>query len=181
MSRLGRDQSSGSWVARKGIPAAIRASYAAAFGPAWEEKFSRPAGLSDRDAKAAHAAWIAEIEGRLLIVSSETTGQGADLTHKQAHALAGRWYRWKTDRHAEDPGEPHQWSESIERLIASLEHLAVEAQSNACVTTRTAPLPDLKDPALRFVDLLAGLGAMQIRVLDQIATASEARLFLARE
>lgn len=181
MSRLGRDQSSGSWIARKSIPAAIRASYSAAFGPAWEEKFSRPAALPARDAKAAHAAWIAEIEGRLLIVSSETSGQGADLTHKQAHALAGRWYRWKTDRHAEDPGAPHQWSETIEQLIANLEHLAVEAQSDVHATTRGPPLPDLKDPALRFVDLLTGLGPMQTRVLDQIATASEARLFLARE
>lgn len=116
MSRLGRDQSSGSWIARKGIPAAIRASYAAAFGPTWEEKFSRPAALSARDAKSAHAAWLAEIDGRLLIVSSETTGLGADRTHKQAHALAGGWYRWKTDRHAEDPGAPRQWSEAIERL-----------------------------------------------------------------
>ncbi|RYZ12523.1 MAG: hypothetical protein EON61_08475 [Alphaproteobacteria bacterium] len=36
---------------------------------------------------------LAEIEGRLLVITSEAAGTGADLTHKQAHALAGRWYR----------------------------------------------------------------------------------------
>ena len=39
---LARDASSGSWVARKQIPARLRPAYAAAFGKGWAEKFSRP-------------------------------------------------------------------------------------------------------------------------------------------
>jgi len=181
MSRLGRDQSSGSWTARKAIPAALRSAYSASFGPAWEEKFSRPAAFSVRDARAAHGAWLAEIEGRLLIVTAETTGQGADLSHRQAHALAGRWYRWKTDRHAEDPGPPNKWSDEIARLILNLEELASEAQDpNAQTSDATAPPPPA-DATLRFIDLLESLGGIKYRVLEKIATAAEARAFLARE
>lgn len=181
MSSLRRDPTSGSWTARKAVPAALRSAYAASFGPAWEEKFSRPAALSLRDAKAAHGAWLAEIEGRLLIVSAETTGRGADLSHMQAHALAGRWYRWKTDRHAEDPGSPHRWSDEIAKLIRDLNALAIEALQHDSPPFRTAPVGHLHDSTLRFVDLLEGLGAIKPRVLEQIATAAEARAFLARE
>jgi hypothetical protein len=109
MSGLARDKSSGSWTARKAIPVAIRGAYAARFGPAWEVKFSRPASTSEREARAAHAEWLADVEGRIHIVTAELRGEGVDLSHKQAHALAGRWYRWKTDRHGEDPGSPQKW------------------------------------------------------------------------
>jgi hypothetical protein len=66
-------------------------------------------------------------------------------------------------------------------LIASLEQLAAEAQLDAHTPARATTLPDLKDPGLRFVDLLASLDPIKSGVLDQIAAASEARLFLARE
>jgi hypothetical protein len=55
MSGLGRNKSSGAWTARKAIPETIRDAYAVAFGPAWEEKFSRPASLSEREVRVAYA------------------------------------------------------------------------------------------------------------------------------
>ncbi len=38
---LARDAKSGSWVARKQIPARLRPAYTAAFGKGWAEKFAR--------------------------------------------------------------------------------------------------------------------------------------------
>lgn len=154
MSGLGRDKTSGSWTARKGIPSAIRSAYAAAFGPAWEEKFSRPASTSEREARAAHAEWVAGIEGRFHIIMAEIQGQGVDLTHKQAHALAGRWYRWKTDRHGEDPGAPPRWADEIRKLVEAIGRLAEEVKEGRSQPIVLKPIADLDDPALSFAELL---------------------------
>jgi hypothetical protein len=128
MSGLGRHRKSGSWVGRKRIPAAIRAAYAAAFGAAWEAKFTRPATLGEREARAAHAEWLAVVESRISVISAEVQGRGTGLTHKQAHALAGRGYRWKTDRHADDPGSPQRWTDEITKLIAAIADLGEVAR-----------------------------------------------------
>jgi integrase len=181
MSGLGRDKTSGSWTARKGIPAAIRSAYAAAFGPAWEEKFSRPANTSEREARAAHAEWLARVEGRIHVVTAEAQGQGVDLTQKQAFALAGRWYRWKTDRHVEDPGAPPRWSEEIANLIAAIGRLAEDVKDDRSSPIVLKPISDLDDPALRFADLLGQLTTTQNRVLERIASTAETPAFLARE
>lgn len=181
MNGLGRDKKSGSWVGRKRIPEEIRAAYAASFGPAWEAKFSRPATLSERDARAAHAEWLALVEGRISVLTAEVQGRGSDLTHKQAHALAGRWYRWKTERHGEDPGSPQRWSDEITKLIAAVADLGEAARQDNSAPIVLKPLPNLTDPALRFSDLLGQLTTTQSRVLDRIAAASEAADFLARE
>lgn len=181
MSGLGRDKASGSWTARKAIPVAIRSAYASAFGPAWEEKFTKPASLSEREARAAHADWLAGVEGRIHIVSAELQGQGIDLTHKQAHALAGRWYRWKTDRHGEDPGAPRKWADEIGKLIAAIGQLGEAAADQRSQPIILKPIADMDDPALRFSDLLGQLTTTQAQVLDKIAGAAEAQNFLARE
>jgi integrase len=181
MSGLGRDKSSGSWTARKGIPAAIRAAYAQAFGPAWEEKFHRPSTVSERVARAAHAEWVAEVEGRIHIITAEARGEGLDLSHKQAHALAGRWYRWKTDRHGEDPGAPHRWADEIRKLIEAIIQLAEDVRDDRSQPIVLKPISDLDDPTLRFADLLGQLTTNQQRVLDRIASTAEAQAFLARE
>ncbi len=181
MSGLGRDRSSGSWTARKAIPAAIRSAYAAAFGPAWEVKFSRPAALNERDARAAHAEWLASVEARISVVSAEVEGRGVDLTHRQAHALAGRWYRWKTERHGEDPGQPQRWAEEINRLVFAIHQLAEAAKDDPSQPILLRPIDDLDDPTLLFSDLLGRLTTTQTRVLDRIAATAEAQEFLARE
>ncbi len=179
MSGLGRDKRSGSWKARKGIPAAIRQAYAAAFGPAWEEKFSRPADLGEREVRIEHAEWLAAVESRIAILTAEKSGRGADLGHKQAYALAGRWYRWKTGRHGDDPGAPQRWVDEMNALIAAIGRLGADADAEADAPARE--LPDLGDPALRFADILGCLTSTKERVLDQIAAAAEAPAFLAEE
>lgn len=181
MSGLARDKSSGSWTARKAIPVAIRGAYAARFGPAWEVKFSRPASTSEREARAAHAEWLADVEGRIHIVTAELRGEGVDLSHKQAHALAGRWYRWKTDRHGEDPGSPQKWSDEIAGLIASIAELGEVARKDKAQPVVLKPISNLSDPSLRFSDLLGQLTTTQGQVLDRIGVAAESAAFLARE
>ncbi len=47
------------WVARKQIPARLRAAYTAAFGKGWAEKFARPASLSEQEVRVAFAEWLA--------------------------------------------------------------------------------------------------------------------------
>lgn len=181
MNGLGRDKKSGSWVGRKRIPEGIRAAYAASFGPAWEAKFSRPATLSERDARIAHAEWLATVEARISLVAAEMAGEGVDLTHKQAHALAGRWYRWKTDRHGEDPGTPQKWSDEITRLVAGIAELGEAARKDDTQPIVLKPIEDLSEQSLRFSDLLGQLTTTQARVLDRISAATEAPDFLARE
>jgi len=181
MNGLGRDRKSGSWVGRKRIPEAIRAAYAASFGPAWEAKFSRPATLSEREARAAHAEWLALIEARINLITAEVQGKGTDLTHKQAHALAGRWYRWKTDRHGEDPGRPQKWSDEVTKLIAGIAELGEAARKDGSSPVVLKPLKDLSDPSLQFSDLLDQLTTTQGKVLERIGAATEAADFLARE
>lgn len=181
MNGLGRDKTSGSWVGRKRIPLAIRAAYAATFGAAWEAKFTRPATLGEREARAAHAEWLALVEGRISLITAEVQGRGADLNHKQAHALAGRWYRWKTERHGDDPGSPQRWTDEITKLIAAIADLGEAARHDKSQPIVLKPIADLTDPSLRFSDLLGQLTTTQNRVLDRIASASEAADFLARE
>jgi hypothetical protein len=77
---LSRDKSSGSWRARKQIPPTIRTAYAATFGRSHEEKFSRPATLSEREARVAFADWLANVEARIANVSAQLKGDGVDLT-----------------------------------------------------------------------------------------------------
>lgn len=181
MNGLGRDKTSGSWVGRKRIPDAIRPAYSAAFGVAWEAKFSRPATLSEREARAAHAEWLALVESRINLITAEVQGRGVDLTEKQAHALAGRWYRWKTDRHGENPGSPQRWAGEVTQLIEAIAELGEAARQEKSQPIVLKPIADLTDPSLRFSDLLAQLTTTRSRVLDRIAASCEAADFLARE
>lgn len=175
---LARDPKSGSWIARKQLPARIRAAYAAAFGKGWEEKFSRPATLSEPAARVAFAEWLAEVEGRIHFVTASLRGDGVDLSHIQAHALAGRWYRWKVARHQDDPGAAERWSDEIRALIANIASLLpkeVWTAREALQPGGRAPTPE------RFEALLDKLGASKAPVLDRLAQAAAVPDFLAHE
>jgi integrase len=80
----------GDWFARKGIPAGVRDAYRAAFGKSQEERFRRDAGLSAGRAKVEFTDWLAEIEERIERLRGASAVQS--LTHRQKHALIGRWY-----------------------------------------------------------------------------------------
>ena len=174
---LGRDKASGSWVARKGIPAPIREAYAAAFGRGWEEKFAQPATLPEREARIAFADWTATVEARIAIVTAQVRGEGVDLSHAQAHALAGRWYRWKTALHEDDPGSSKRWSDDIQTLVSGIRDFMPEKEAARARATRPMPSPR----AERFDDLLDRLTGEHSRVLDQVSAFAGAPDFLTHE
>lgn len=89
----------GTWSARKVIPQDVRAEYQRLYGPAWEVKFSAPADVSRHEAKARCGEWIAEVETKINSIRAAAKGDGIDLTHKQALALAGEWRAWFIARH----------------------------------------------------------------------------------
>ncbi len=92
---LARDTKSGSWVARKQIPARLRPAYTAAFGKGWAEKFARPASLSEQEARVAFAEWLAEVEGRIHFVTAGLHGRASTSI-----SIRNRWIttiRWRDE------------------------------------------------------------------------------------
>lgn len=94
---------SGKWYARKAIPADVREAYGKR-----EEKQSWPATLTEGQAKAELAAWLAPIEDRIAALRAHRTFATVTLTRRQSLKLAGEWYRAKVDaeesRFTEAPG-----------------------------------------------------------------------------
>jgi integrase len=108
VARMARTKS-GSFKARKAIPADIRDEYAQLYGKRREELFRAPPDVSPSRAKALRAAWEEEIETRYATLRAQKRGDGHDLTQRQAAALAGDWYRWFTGQHEDNPGNPSDW------------------------------------------------------------------------
>jgi len=108
---------SGAFNARKRLPADVRLKYQALYGPAWEVKLTLPAGTSPEKAKALHAAWLAEVEGRIATLRAGYGCKAQDLSQREADALAGDWYRSFTTQHLDNPGSPHHWHELRETLL----------------------------------------------------------------
>jgi integrase len=113
---LKRDAKSGAFKDRIRLPEDVRLEYQALYGPAWEEKFHSAADTPPDKARADHAAWAAKIKGRIAALRDSKGGKGADLTQRQAHALAGDWYRWYTPQHLDNPGTAKRWSSLRETL-----------------------------------------------------------------
>ena len=106
---LKRDAKSGAWKDRIRLPKDVRREYQTLYGPAWEEKFHRPADTPSDKAVAEHAAWAAKVKSRIAALRAKQRGEGHDLTQREARALAGEWYRWFTSHHEENPGRPRNW------------------------------------------------------------------------
>ena len=94
---------SGAFKARKGIPVDVRDEYAALHGKRWEELFRAPPDCTPQQAKALRNEWEADIDTRIATLRAKQRGEGHDLTQKQAHALAGDWYRWFTAPYEDNP------------------------------------------------------------------------------
>jgi hypothetical protein len=111
MASLRRDPKSGSWLSRKEVPKALRAAYTSIYHKSFEEIFRQPADLPAARARVLFSDWQAEIDARFaaLIMRAKQQGAGHDLTQRQAHALAGEWFRWFTSQHDESPGHPQTW------------------------------------------------------------------------
>jgi hypothetical protein len=107
----------GGYAARKVIPQDVRKEYAALYGMVWEEKLSLPSGTSPSEAKAKHGEWLADIETRIAALRAAKNGQGQPLTRRNAHALAGEWYRWFIAQHEADLRTPSHWKKLGDTLI----------------------------------------------------------------
>jgi hypothetical protein len=124
-----RRVASGAFKARKRIPADVRVEYQAIYGPTWEAKLTIPAGTPPQRAKVIHAEWLAEVEGRVATIRAGKIPNGAaDLTQRQAAALAGDWYRWFIDEHIENPGQASNWAEQHEVWWNSLIDAAADPE-----------------------------------------------------
>jgi hypothetical protein len=93
VARMARVKS-GAFKARKAIPADVWDAYAALYGVRREALFRAAPGCTPQRAKAEHMAWLEELEMRIETLRAKQRGEGHDLTQRQAHALAGEWYRW---------------------------------------------------------------------------------------
>lgn len=116
MARL-QKRKSGGWKARKGIPADVREEYFALYGLRREEIFAAPGTDSLSRAKAKLGEWLADIETRIATLRAKARGEAHDLSHREAHALAGQWYRWFIAQHEENPGEAHHWALNADLLV----------------------------------------------------------------
>ena len=58
-----------------------------------EALFHAPSDCSVQRAKVLLGEWEAEINNRIAVLRAKQRGEGHDLTQKQAHALAGEWYK----------------------------------------------------------------------------------------
>ena len=125
MAALTRSKS-GAYTARKGVPKDVQAEYERLYGQSWEAKVTLPATLKPSEAKARHAAWVAEVERRIDAIRAQQRGETQSLNQKQASALAGDWYRSFIAQHEDNPGSPQRWNESFWVLIDRLEDYAPE-------------------------------------------------------
>ena len=119
-------KSNGGWTARKRIPKDVRAEYFRLHGKSSEEWFTVGPMLAGDARREAHE-WSAEIETRIANIRAATTGNGRSLSHMEALALAGEWYRWFVARYENEPGDPQRWEAAWVNLLDDLEELAPKA------------------------------------------------------
>jgi integrase len=110
-------QNNGGFATRKVIPKDVRQDYAALYGVAWEEKLSIPKGTPPDQAKALYCEWLAEIETRITSLRAAKNGTKQPLTRRNAHALAGEWYRWFLGRHEGELRTPSHWRRLSDTLV----------------------------------------------------------------
>lgn len=94
-----RQNSSGSYGARKRLPEDVREEYGRLYGPRYEAKFSVPARTERQDAERRFHEWKAEVDTRIAAIQAARKGEGISLAERQTRALAGEWYDWFLARH----------------------------------------------------------------------------------
>lgn len=125
MVKLVRDPKSGSWKSRKVIPADVRDAYGRANEtPTW------PASLSAPQAKAAWSAWLSEVEARIDRLRRITLAKPVSLSHREVHALAGKWYAEQVQAHEDDPGDLAGWEAARDEIVPDDEDAAYAAHLN---------------------------------------------------
>lgn len=116
-----RRAKNGDWFSRKAIPDDVRDAYQSAYGVRREERFRLSADKSPGEAKAAFAEWLADIEGRISALRAATTGKALELSHRQLHDIAGRWYDWFVVQYADDQEPVEAWDFRYERYQDAVE------------------------------------------------------------
>ena len=126
-----RNDDRGNFIARKRLPDDVREEYGTLYGARHEAKFFARASLGAYEAKQQFRAWEAEVERNIETIRRTIRGEGIDLDHKQAHALAGDWYNWFIAQHDNDPGKPEAWDLAFWHLVDKVaEALPVDVQGD---------------------------------------------------
>ncbi|WIY51468.1 hypothetical protein O9Z70_08160 [Devosia sp. YIM 151766] len=110
----------GDWFARKVIPPDVRDAYQRAYGIRQEERFRLTTDKSSGEAKAAFAQWVADVEGRIAALRSAASGEALELSHRELHDLAGRWYDWFIAQHTDGDASVEVWDHHYERYQDAL-------------------------------------------------------------
>lgn len=158
----------GRWYARKAIPADVRGAYGKR-----EEKQTWEASLTEGQAKAELASWLAPIEDRITLLRAAKSASPVTLTSRQCAAMAGEWYRakvadeearftdvpgawdWEADIAAIRPDDDESWEDQPLRPIASI----VQARDALLRDKGLAVTPDSAERLLqgmlaRYLDFL---------------------------
>jgi len=109
MARLGRDAND-DWLARKSIPAAIRAAYRAHYGVQMDEEFRRPGTTPSALAWEAFHDWEAGIAVKLDRVRSTVGPKGDALLFREVQSLTREWRAWVFNGKRERPTTAAAWA-----------------------------------------------------------------------
>jgi hypothetical protein len=121
-----KQNSNGSWSARKRLPNDVREEYAALYGPRLEAKFYAAVGTKPALAKQEFNEWLAETEGRISAIRGNRNGDGIALTPRQARWLAGEWYHWFIVRHP--ISDLQKWDELRDQVQEALRDAVGDAE-----------------------------------------------------
>jgi integrase len=100
----------GGFIARKVIPADVRAEYGKLYGQRVEERLNTGP-MPVLHARAKHREWSTEIEARIANIRADRKGEGRMLTPQEARALAGEWYIWFAARMAASNWPADVWED----------------------------------------------------------------------
>jgi hypothetical protein len=136
----------GAEIVRIAIPVDVRDEYARLYGRRWEERWRPKAGQSPADQKRGCADWIGEINRRIATIRAARRGEGIELSHKDALALAGEWYTWFVTPREDAPGDPAHWDQLFWQLIEAMEqHAPPEVREQPQHDLSWARDPDVRD------------------------------------
>jgi integrase len=140
-----RQDNKGNYSARKRLPDDVREEYGRLYGAHHEAKFSAPSSVGSEVARQRFHEWDADVTSRIAAIRAAQRGEGIELNHKDAVALAGEWYNWFVSQHEANPGKPEHWDVGLDLIIDKLLDYAPDE-------VRAEPFRDLewtRDPDVR--------------------------------
>jgi hypothetical protein len=110
----------GAEIVRQVIPQDVRDEYERLYNKRWRSGGVPNPGHPPGEQKRGCAEFIAEINRRIETIRATQRGDGITLSHRDALALAGEWYRWFVARHEDAPGDPENWNAGLHVFITEL-------------------------------------------------------------